>query len=159
MKKKFSSDSYKTYKKKCNEPVSNSMYRLVLALFNQYLIKNVLDGKEVSLPSRLGTLSIKGRKQKIEVDENGNIIGLAPDYKATREYWKKNPKAAKEKKLIYHMNYHTDQVRYKFYWSKKNVLVENKILYSLILSRANKRAAANLIKNGKDYPVKILNNE
>jgi hypothetical protein len=147
-------DSYKKYCETTDNPVDIKTYLLITGDYNKFLINKVLEGKEVTLPSRMGTLSILGKKQKVRVDEDGNIQGLAPDWVKTKELWESNPQAAKDKKLVYHINAHTDNVRYKFLWSKSQVLVENKTLYSLRMTRDNKRAVHAMIKQGKQYITK-----
>lgn len=147
------SSSYKDYKKSNSVIMSITNYCKIAALYNKFLLGKVLDGYEVFLPCRLGTLSIVGRKQKYRV-ENGEIKGLAPDWVKTKELWLKNEEARRSKKLLYHMNTHTDGVRYKYIWSKKNVLVTNKTLYSLRMTRGNKRTANALIVQGKAFKTK-----
>lgn len=148
-------DSYKTYKETAENPTDIKTYLLVAAEYNKFLINKVLEGKEVTLPSRMGTLSIVGRHQKIRFDGEGKIIGAAPDWVKTKKLWEDNPQAKKEKKLLYHINAHTEGVRYKFLWSKKNVLVENKTLYSLRLTRTNKRAVHKKILEGAQYKTQL----
>lgn len=144
-------ESYKLYKKSVDNPIDIKRYLVLAADYNKFLLEKVLDGKEVTLPSRMGTLSILGKKQIVKFDEEGKIKGLAPDWVKTKQLWESNPEAKKAKKLLYHTNSHTDNVRYKFLWSKKNVLVENKTLYSLRLTRTNKRAVHQKILDGAQY--------
>lgn len=144
-------ESYKLYKQSVENPIDIKTYLILAADYNKFLIDKVLEGKEVTLPSRMGTLSILGKEQQIKFDEEGKVKGLAPDWVRTKELWELNPQAKAEKKLLYHMNSHTDNVRYKFLWSKKNVLVENKTLYSLRLTRTNKRAVHQKILEGAQY--------
>ena len=148
-------DSYKLYKKSVNNPIGLKEYILYANEYNKFLIKKVLDGHEITLPVRFGTLSIIGRKQKVLYDEEGNIKGLAPDWVKTKQLWENNLKAKEEKKLLYHINNHTDSTIYRFLWSKKRILTENKILYSLRMTRGNKRAVHILIKKGKQYITKF----
>ena len=144
-------ESYKLYRNSVENPIDIKTYLLLAADYNKFLMDKVLDGKEVTLPSRMGTLSIVGKKQKIRFDEDGQIIGLAPDWVKTKALWESNPQAKAERKRLFHTNSHTDNVRYKFLWSKKNVLVENKTLYSLRLTRTNKRAVHSKILKGTQY--------
>lgn len=147
-------DSYKHYKNNAENPMDIKTYLRLAADYNKFLMKKVLEGKEVTLPSRMGTLLVQGKTQKVRLDEDGNILGLAPDWVKTKKLWEENEKARKEKKLLYHLNSHTGNVRYKYFWSKKNVLVENKTLYSLRLTRANKRAVNAKIMEGVNYKTK-----
>ena len=147
-------DSYKLYKQSTKNYVDIKEYIAYANDYNKYLINKVLEGEEITLPARLGTLSIIGKKQKVSFDENGKIKGLAPDWVKTKQLWENNPKAKEEKKLLYHTNSHTDNTRYKFFWSKQRILIQNKILYSLKITRDNKRAVHNLILKGKQYITK-----
>ena len=144
-------ESYKLYKQSVENPIDIKTYLILAADYNKFLIDKVLEGKEVTLPSRMGTLSILGKEQQIRFDDEGKIAGLAPDWVETKILWESNPEAKAAKKLVYHTNFHTDNVRYKFLWSKKNVLVENKTLYSLRLTRTNKRAVHKKILEGAQY--------
>lgn len=149
--------SYKQYKETTtNEIVDSKTYIDYANEFNKFLAEKVIEGYEITLPARLGTLSIIGKKQKIKVDENGKIFGLAPDWVKTKELWDNNPKAKEEKKLLYHTNNHTDNTIYKFLWSKNRILITNKILYSLRMTRDNKRKVYSLINNGKKYITKFI---
>lgn len=148
-------DSYKLYKESAINPVELKVYIAYANEYNRFLAEKVLEGHEVTLPSRLGTLSIIGKKQKISVDDDGKIKGLAPDWVKTKELWERSPEAKAKKQLIYHTNSHTDNTRYKFLWSKNRILIQNKILYSLKMTRDNKRAVHNLIKEGKQYVTKF----
>jgi hypothetical protein len=121
--------------------------------FNKFLVEKVYDGFEVVLPARLGLISIVGTKQNITFDEDGNP-NLPPDWVKTKKLWATNEQAKLNKKLIYHTNAHTGGIRYKFFWSKKRVLVQNKTLYSLRMTRTNKRRVYDeVVNNKKEYLV------
>ncbi len=147
-------DSYKLYRQTAVNTVDSKTYISYANEYNKFLANKVLEGETITLPSRMGTLSIVGKKQNIRFDESGAVKGLAPDWVKTKQLWNNNPEARKNKKLLYHTNSHTDNVRYKFFWSKTNIITLNKILYSLKITRDNKRAVHNLIKEGKQYVTK-----
>lgn len=147
-------DSYKLYKQENNSVVDLSTYVKLCNEFNKFIIEKTLDGEEVTLPCRMGYLHIRGRKQVIKFDRNGNVQGLAPDWVKTKKLWDNNVEAKDRKQIVYHTNEHSNGVRYKFFWSKHNVFLLNKALYSLRLSRANKRAIYKKIKDGKEYLIK-----
>lgn len=150
--------SYPTYKGTTEEPVDIKEYLNINYKYFKFLIKKASEGKEVTLPSRMGTIKIEGRVPvlKKEKDENGKTVikGLPPDWVKTKALWERDPEAKRMRKRVFHLNRHTDGVVYKWKWSKKNVLVENKILYSLRQTRANKRLVNRLINEGASYPVK-----
>lgn len=143
-------DTYKLYKETTSKPVGFKTYVELTSKFMLFLVSKVLSGSCVPLPGKLGTLEVRGRKQKPKMID-GKVVGLAPDWVKTKQLWNKNPEAKKEKKLVYHTNYETDGYRYKFFWSKKRVLVENKALYTLKMTRTNKRTLSQHIKDGVPY--------
>lgn len=94
-------DTYKHYISKCKKIVSIDDYMTINSLYNKFLIQKVLEGFEVTLPARLGTLSIIGKKQNLRI-EDGIIKGLAPDWVKTKKLWDNNPEAKKKKKLMFY---------------------------------------------------------
>ncbi len=148
-------DSYKLYKESAENVVDLKTYILYANEFNKFLAEKVLEGEEVTLPARFGTLSIIGRKEKVRFNEDGSIKGLAPDWVKTKKLWAENEIAKEKKQIVYHTNSHTDNTRYKFFWSKQRILIQNKILYSLRMTRTNKRLVNDLVTNqGKQYVTK-----
>lgn len=144
--------SYKFYKKISQEPVILYHYLEIAREYNKFLIDKVISGQCVSLPERMGSLHIQGKIENVRFDQENKIKGLAPDWVKTKKLWDSNEKAKTEKKLLYHIN--KDNTRYKFFWSKHKIVVKNKILYSLLMTRANKRAAHKAIINGTQYITK-----
>jgi len=141
---------YKLYKKSVDNPVSSSIYSVILNDFNKAISKEMLENAfEYILPFRLGIIRIKKYKAHYKVDEEtGKIIGnLSPNWKATKELWKDNEKAKSEKKLVYHTNEHSDGYQYKWYFSNYRSNCINKSAYCFIPSRTNKRELASLIKD------------
>ena len=143
-------DSYNFYKRDSKNPVDINTYLLIAVGFIQFLMSKVFSGDEVVLPARLGTFKVAGKKQSLRF-EDGKVKGLSPNWAKTKELWDKSEDAKNRKQLVYNTNEHSDSIRYKFLWSKKRSIVENKTLYSLIMTRANKRALALRIKEGQEY--------
>lgn len=146
-------DSYVVYKNMSTNPISISEYLQITNHFMKFLVSKLLSVGEITIPERLGKLNIFGKKVKIKV-ENGEIKGLAPDWVKTKQLWDSDEEAKKNKQLVYHFNEETNGVRYKFSWSKNRVLVSNKTLYNLRMTRTNKRELSSLIKQGKEYFIK-----
>lgn len=145
--------SYKYYCKHNEDPVDIKTYIELVNNYNLFLMNKVFEGYEVTLPARFGTLMVTGKEQEIKFNEDGTPK-LPIDWGSTWQLWKKNPEAKEQKKKVYHTNEHSSNIRYKFFWSKKRILATNKNLYSLRMTRANKRELASLIKDGKEYYVK-----
>lgn len=121
--------------------------------YMEFLMDKVLDGEEVTLPAKTGTLQIRGAKKKLSFNEDGTPR-LPPNWGATKKLWDRDPDAKAKRKVVYCLNEETNGVVYKAHWSKNAVSIENKMYYSLILTRANKRAINKRIKEGKEYLIK-----
>lgn len=138
--------SYDTYVEMETNPVDIKTYSKIAAEYLKFLCLKVLSGYEVTLPQRMGTLCIVGRKPRIKVTENG-IEGLAPDWKKTLELWNSDPEAKAAGKKVFYTNANSDGYRYAFKWCKKNVNTLNKSMYTLIMTRANKRSVAKTLRD------------
>ena len=148
-----SRDSYIDYCAKTNNPIPIQQYLYIVNSYMKALVADLLENGQSSLPEKLGTLHVYGKKTKFKM-ENGEIKGLAPDWGETRKLWSKDEESKLSKQLVYHFNEDTNGVRYKYLWSKNRVLVSNKTLYTLKMTRANKRKLSSLIKGGKEYLIK-----
>ena len=143
---------YLVYKNISNDPVDKSIYLQITNQFMKFLSSKLLSQGEINIPERLGKLSIYGKKVKVKV-EDGQIKGLAPDWVKTKELWESDKEAKNKKQLVYHFNEETNGIRYKYVWSKNRVLVSNKTLYNLRMTRTNKRELSKLVKEGKEYLI------
>ena len=147
-----SRDSYVVYKSMSDNPINISEYVQIINQFMKFLILKLLSTGEIILPERLGRLSIFGKKVNVRI-EDGEIKGLAPDWVKTKQLWDSDEEAKNNKQLVYHFNEETNGIRYKFAWSKNRVLVSNKTLYNLRMTRTNKRELSKLVRGGKEYLI------
>ena len=145
-------DSYVVYKNMSDNPINISEYVQIINQFMKFLILKLLSTGEIILPERLGRLSIFGKKVNVRI-EDGEIKGLAPDWVKTKQLWDSDEVAKSNKQLVYHFNEETNGIRYKFSWSKNRVLVSNKTLYNLRMTRSNKRELSKLVREGKEYLI------
>lgn len=146
-------DSYIIYKNTSNSPINIVQYLKIVNQFMKFLINKLFERGQILLPEKLGNLQIIGKKVKVKI-ENGQIKGLAPDWFKTKELWKNDSEAKQKKQLVYHFNEQTNGIRYRFFWSKSRVLVKNKTLYNVKMTRTNKRTLSQLVKNNKEYLIK-----
>lgn len=144
--------SFKSYKKESLNPVDIKTYIKLTTGFIKYIMNFVFEGNEIVLPARLGTFCVLGKKQKLKI-EDGKIKGLSPNWVKTKELWKNSEDARNRKQLVYNTNEHSDNYRFRFRWSKKRSVVENKTLYTLIMTRANKRELSKRLKEGYEYYI------
>ena len=108
-------------------------YREIVTDYFQYLRDQFIEeSKCVKLPYRLGTVQIVKHKPKYYDKRSLRI-----DYQASKQY----------NKMIFLTNEHSDFYKFRCFWSKQDMLVTNKTKYQLILTRANKRHLAQIIKN------------
>lgn len=147
--------SYKLYKENTEAPLESKVYLDIANGFMDFIIQKVLEGETVTLPGRLGTLSIIGTKRTIRYNEQGLAI-LPPDWNRTKKLRESDPEAKAQRKVVYCLNEHSGGISYKFFWSKLRVALENKSLYCLRLTRKHKRELNRLItQEGKEYPLKF----
>lgn len=150
-------DIYNFYTKKKKdsgkEYVSSKSFGTVLKQFNKEICNAiVLDSYEYRMPYRLGYLRIRKFKTRLVLDPDGNLRTghLHPDWVATKQLWEKNLKAKEEKKIVWHTNKHTQGFYCKWYWDKSVCNIKNSSVYSLVMSRTNKRKIAEAIKNNEN---------
>ena len=140
--------AYKRYVTKSQNPVSYKVYSDICKSFNEFAMLDIIcRGAEVDL-GPIGTLSVRKYKCKPRM-YNGklSVNNLAVDYKATKEWWEKNPEARANKKLIRLFNDHTNNFRYRFFWDKILPRIINKSYYSFIPTRASSRRLASVLKD------------
>ena len=112
--------------------IDYNTYRAIVTDYFKHLQHQVIEeGKRIKLPYRLGTLQIIKSKPKY-LDKRS----LRIDYQATKQTGK----------LIFLLNEHSDMYKYRFLWSKTDVMVPNKSKYQLVATRANKRRLCQCIK-------------
>jgi len=146
-------DTYKIYQANSENPIDVKQYLSIVKGFMKFLINKLFERGEIIIPERLGSLHIQGKKSKIVLDGD-SIKGLAPDWAKTKELWDSDTEAKEKKQLVYHFNEETNGIRYKFFWSKRRVLLPNKTLFNLRMTRTNKRALKDRIRSGKEYLIK-----
>lgn len=148
-------DSYKLYIKRANayefERVPIKVYIYIINGFIKFLMSKVFAGKDVRLPVDMGVLGVRGTKVKPRIGDDGEIKGLAPNWPETKKLWDRNPKAKEAKELVYCFNEHSNGLRYRYIWSKKHSTFTNKTVYSLRMSRPNKRTINKMAHQGAEF--------
>lgn len=118
--------------------IDYNTYRAIIIDYFRYLQNRLIEeGRLIKLPYRMGSVQIVKSKPK-HLDKRS----LRIDYQATKETGK----------LIFLLNEHSDMFKYRFLWSKVDMMVPNKSKYQLVATRANKRRLAEIIKQKElDY--------
>ncbi len=150
-------DSYKHYKNKVENPVDVRIYLYIVTGFIAFIMRKVFDGYDVELSSgrTLGTVGVRAKKQKLILDEEGNIVGGASvNWKETNKYWAENPEAKAKRDRIFYLNEHTGGLTVNLRWWSGGSTVTNKRLYFLLFCKPNRRKVSALFSAGKEYLVK-----
>lgn len=134
---------YNAYKEEVSDnslyDVDKKTYYKVYTEFMKAVINEILfNGLKYKLPYNLGIIHVVKRPVRTDDFTQGQI-----DWKET----------IKHNKLIYHLNDHSNNFRYSFYWDKATTNKRRNIgLYKVVMSRHNKRLLAKIIKSGEqDY--------
>jgi len=137
----------------CKVKINKKRYMEITTAFMKFIAKKILNGEIVHLPVRMGTLTIIGRKQIPKIE--GNMVkGLATDWKSTLALWERDPKAKEEKKRIYFFNEHSNGVRYKIGWLKKDATLFDKNIMFFSAVRDLKRSIwRKIVDEKKEYQI------
>lgn len=112
--------------------IDYNKYRAIITDYFKFLQNRLIEeGKQVKLPYRMGSIQIIKSRPK-----HWDKRSLRIDYQATKQY----------NKLILLDNQHSDGFKMRCWWNKVDMMVPNKSKYQLVLTRANKRRLARIIK-------------
>ena len=146
-------DSYKAFYKKLDEPKATFKdYLDIVHGFIKFMMKKVMEGEDVVFP-RIGTFSIRGKRNQAFIGTDGEIKGLAPNWKETKELWDKDIKAKENRLIIYCSNEESNGVTYSFKWDNTTLPLKNKQYYKVRLSRENKREIVKRVKSRQPYLI------
>lgn len=141
---------YEFYKKKYGADVSKSVHRSVCVEFNDFVVKQYLfNGIDFNMGFNLGSLGIRKKKLCAYFMENGKlrISHIPVDYKKTKELWKSNPQAKAEKRLVRHLNKHTNGYKCFFFWDRYTSPLLNKNVYKFVATRTNMRELSAMLQS------------
>ena len=160
-------DFYRFYKDKKNEGIKTKSktlvtyekYAKVISLFNKKIAEEIIiKSYDYKIPHRLGVLCVRKTKLTPCILPNGKVkITNSVNWKATLDLWKKDEDAKTNKKLIRHLNEHTDGYSFKFWLLKPPARFINKTFYYFKASRNNNRTLAKVLKDENlniDYYLK-----
>jgi len=138
-------DIYKFYKSYSDNPVPYNAFTSVWQSFIGKVTDGiVLEGKDFTMPFRMGSVGIRKQKVLVKMNDDGSIDKrfLRPDWKATKALWERDPEAKDRKQLVFHLNKHFGGYNCKWFWDKSTCSVPNQTAYSLSMTRENKRKLA-----------------
>lgn len=139
-------DCYKYYKKhrKYKYSITESLYSKIIKEYAELIIIELLKGKEVKLPSNLGSLEI--RKYPTYVKFDGKLkTNLPIDWNRTIKLWEEDKQAHINKTLI---RIETKEI-YKVYYNRNKAKYKNKCFYQLNINRELKNKIKEKVNNGE----------
>lgn len=152
---------YRKYVEDHNIPehqiIDRQTFGRVIRMVHEHLMHHVLyEAGSFKMPAGLPLIRIKKYKRRIKFKEDGKIDGssMAPNWPKTMELWEKSPVAKKQKKIVYHINDHTDGHSAMVWMDKYRSRVPNIYPYQFRACRAiNRKLAAILLDpyNKIDY--------
>ena len=117
--------------------------------FRKIVDKIITEGYEYRFPYRLGYLTPIKYKKKVHYTENGMIKpgSFSVDYRATLKLWEENPEAAKIKKVLVHLNEHSNGYTPALWWDRRSSNIRNLRYYSYKPTRDINRTIAKVFKD------------
>lgn len=140
---------YKYYRK--NKPdgkkyiLSESQYFAIIRQINNLLVDDIVLGKEVKLPYRMGTIEVRKYEKSLKIDENGNVkTNLPIDWDNTLKLWYEDEESYKNKTLLRL----DEQEIYKVLYNKEGVNFNNRSFYEFVFNKDLKLRLKHNIKQG-----------
>lgn len=126
-------------------PLTEHQFYSIIRTINKELAKLLIQGEDIKLPCRMGTLELRKRKTAITF-ENGKLKTTLPvDWDRTLKLWCDDEEAYKERTLIKAQ----EQEVFKVHYSKARANYINKSFYQFNINREIKKALKHNIKEGK----------
>lgn len=136
-----------------------NVYSEVIDEINSYIRDLILNERfNFILPYRMGELEIKKTKPEPYIDEEGRLINTLPiNWKATKDLWEVDLEAKANKKLVRHLNKHTQGYVAKVCYNVSQATYSYKRVYKFIPTRTLVRTLASIMKdpeNKNDFYLK-----
>lgn len=118
-------DAYKYIRKRkwkgIPRPITEHEFYQIIRRVNNYLAEELIQGNDVILPNRMGTLELRKRSSLPRIDKNGKLkVTYAIDWDKTLQLWYNDQEAFQSKQLvkipekeIFRIRYNKDSANYK----------------------------------------------
>ena len=138
--------------KKIRYAVSRKEYIDILTSINSQIAEEIISNNfYFNMPHRMGGLEVIKKKPSVKVDDEGKVINNLPiDWGATNKLWENDPIAKKKKKLIRHLNKHSNGYVFMTKYRKLNTNYPNKRVYNFRVSKTFRRLIPKLTKENPD---------
>ena len=125
------------------QPITEYQLGQITKAINNTLRDQLLDGKDVAFPNRMGRLEIRKFKAKVEYKEGKVVTTLPVDWKRTIDLWWEDSESHESKTLVRFEGLE----RFAIYYNKEYANFANKSFYRFIPIRPLKRELKEKIIN------------
>lgn len=127
-----------------DEPVTERQFGAIIKAINLTLRDQLLEGKDINLPHRMGRIEIRKFKAKMAIENGKLVTNLPPDWKRTIDLWEEDKEAREAKILVRYEGIE----RFTIHYDKNLANYNNKSYYRFIPVRPLKKELKERIVNG-----------
>lgn len=134
------------------QSLTEHQFYSIIRGINSLLADSLIQGHDIKLPCKMGTIEVRKYSARISIDNNGKIkTNLPIDWDRTLKLWSEDEEAYKERTLIKM----EEKDIFKVYYNRFKANYNNKSFYEFIVNRDLKRSLKHKIKNGNFDAFKI----
>lgn len=127
------------------QPITEKEFGIIIKTINKHLQDQLVQGKDVILPRRMGRIEIRKFKAKLVLKDDKIETNLPVDWDRTLKLWYEDRSAMECKTLVRH----EDTTRYSIHYDKTSANYNNKSFYQFIPNRSVKIKLKDNILSGR----------
>lgn len=127
------------------QPITERQMGYIIKAINESLKDQLLEGKDIVLPHRMGRIELRKFKVRVEIRDGKIVTNLPIDWEKTIRLWHEDEESHKAKTLV-RME---AKEGYKIRYDKNEANYENKSFYQFIPNTELKRELRDKILNGE----------
>lgn len=125
-------------------PLKEGEFYKIIRKVNDLLAEELIKGREIKLPHKLGTLEIRKRPTRISIVDGKLVTNLPIDWDATLDLWLEDQESYNNKTLV---RVESEEI-FKIYYNKKDANYNNKSFYDFKPNREIKRSLTKSARAG-----------
>lgn len=142
-------DAYKWLRKRqwidIGQRLTEHEFYSIIRRVNDYLAKELSNGKDVKLPHRMGTIELRKINTYVNFKDGRLLCNLPIDWDRTLKLWCEDEEAYKSRTLIKR----EEKEIFKVHYNKAKADYTNKSFYQFNVNRELKKALKRNIKEGR----------
>lgn len=123
--------------------ISEHEFYTIIRQVNNFLAENILNGEDIVLPHRLGTIELRKYNAEISIRDGKLVTNLPIDWDRTLKLWSEDEEAYKNRILVKM----EEKEIFKVFYNKKSANYNNKSFMQFEVNRDLKRRLKQKIKN------------